>query len=194
MLATEAAVEGAASGAKRGDAAVVARNTRRHRAVLLWDRRGRILVIRTADGGVTTIDGRETAPAAMRPDSSGRPGGPLPFEAARFSGLGRRARDRALVGRRWALRHDGLTEALRPAIELAREGSSYTRPSLLRPDLANASISSTTSPQGGDLPRLGRHSPRRRHRASQPRPRPTYERLRTAAPKVLSRRESPMRW
>ena len=30
---------------------------------------GGFMVIRTAEGNVTTIDGRETAPAAMRPDS-----------------------------------------------------------------------------------------------------------------------------
>src|SRR6186713_3022232 len=38
-------------------------------------------------GKVITIDGRETAPAAMRPDSFWENGAPLPFNAARYSGL-----------------------------------------------------------------------------------------------------------
>jgi gamma-glutamyltranspeptidase / glutathione hydrolase len=45
------------------------------------------MVIRTASGKVTTIDGREKAPAAMRPDSFFDNGSPLPFNDARFSGL-----------------------------------------------------------------------------------------------------------
>jgi gamma-glutamyltranspeptidase/glutathione hydrolase len=76
------------------------------------------------DGRVTTIDHRETAPAAMRPDSFWEGGRPLPFNDARYSGLS--------VGvpgtvRGWAdaLRRFGtisLDEALEPAIEVAREG------------------------------------------------------------------------
>ena len=75
-------------------------------------------------GRVTTIDHRETAPAAMRPDSFMESGSPLAFNAARYSGLS--------VGvpgtvRGWAeaLRRYGtisLDEALEPAIEVAREG------------------------------------------------------------------------
>ena len=36
---------------------------------------------------MTTIDGRETAPAAMQPDSFWENGAPLPFNDARYSGL-----------------------------------------------------------------------------------------------------------
>jgi gamma-glutamyltranspeptidase / glutathione hydrolase len=47
---------------------------------------GGFMVIRTAEGRVTTIDGRETAPAAMTPTSFWENGKPLPFNDARFSG------------------------------------------------------------------------------------------------------------
>jgi gamma-glutamyltranspeptidase / glutathione hydrolase len=50
---------------------------------------GGFMVVRTAGGLVTTIDGRETAPRAMVPTSfwAGSPLAPLPFNDARFSGL-----------------------------------------------------------------------------------------------------------
>ena len=48
---------------------------------------GGFMVIRTADGDVTTIDGREKAPRAMKPDSFWENGKPLAFDPARFSGL-----------------------------------------------------------------------------------------------------------
>lgn len=48
---------------------------------------GGFMVIRTAAGTVTTIDGRETASAAMTPTSFWENGAPLPFNAARFSGM-----------------------------------------------------------------------------------------------------------
>jgi len=50
---------------------------------------GGFMVVRTAGGHVTTIDGRETAPTAMTPTSFwvGSPPAPLPFNDARFSGL-----------------------------------------------------------------------------------------------------------
>ena len=50
---------------------------------------GGFMVVRTAGGLVTTIDGRETAPTAMTPTSfcGGSPPAPLPFNDARFSGL-----------------------------------------------------------------------------------------------------------
>ena len=86
--------------------------------MVVYDARGR------RDGRVTTIDHRETAPAAMRPDSFMQAGTPLAFNDARYSGLS--------VGvpgtvRGWAeaLRRFGtisLDEALEPAIDVAREG------------------------------------------------------------------------
>ena len=125
LLATEAAVEALRDGANAVDAVVVA-------AAVLGVTEpfscgiggGGFMVIRTADGTVTTIDGRETAPQAMRPDSFWEGGVPLPFNSARFSGLS--AGVPGTVGS-WdeALRRYGtmkLAEALRPAIEVARQG------------------------------------------------------------------------
>ena len=48
---------------------------------------GGFMVIRTAKGKVTTIDGREKAPRAMRPDSFMENGDDIKFDDARFSGL-----------------------------------------------------------------------------------------------------------
>jgi gamma-glutamyltranspeptidase/glutathione hydrolase len=125
VLATEAALEALRDGANAVDASIVA-------AAVLGVTEpfssgiggGGFIVIRTADGKVTTIDGRETAPAAMRPDSFWEGGAPLAFNAARFSGL-----SAGVPGtvRSWdeALRRYGtmsLGEALRPAIEVARSG------------------------------------------------------------------------
>ena len=125
LLATRAAAEALRGGANAIDAAVVA-------AAVLGVTEpfscgiggGGFMVIRTSDGKVTTIDHRERAPAAMRPDSFFEAGQPLAFNDARYSGLS--------VGvpgtvRGWeqALRRYGtmsLTEALRPAIQVARDG------------------------------------------------------------------------
>jgi gamma-glutamyltranspeptidase / glutathione hydrolase len=125
VLATRAAVEALRDGGNAIDAAVVA-------AAVLGVTEpfscgiggGGFMVIRTSDGKVTTIDHRERAPAAMRPDSFFEAGQPLAFNDARYSGLS--------VGvpgtvRGWeeALRRYGtmsLAEALRPAVQVAREG------------------------------------------------------------------------
>src|SRR4051794_5284198 len=48
---------------------------------------GGFMVIRTAKGKVTTLDGREESPQSMRPDSFFENGQPLKFNDARFSGL-----------------------------------------------------------------------------------------------------------
>ena len=85
---------------------------------------GGFMVLRTADGAVTTIDGRETAPAAMHPMSFWENGVALPFNDARYSGLS--------VGvpgtvETWvdALEKFGtmsLAEVFAPAIHVARHG------------------------------------------------------------------------
>ncbi|HEX7255882.1 MAG TPA: gamma-glutamyltransferase [Gaiellaceae bacterium] len=85
---------------------------------------GGFMVVRTAGGRVTTIDGREKAPMAMHPTSFWENGQPLPFNDARFSGLS--------VGvpgtvESWAdaLEKFGtmsLAEVLAPAIHVARHG------------------------------------------------------------------------
>ena len=85
---------------------------------------GGFMVVRTAGGSVTTIDGLETAPAAMHPTSFWENNAPLPFAAARYSGLS--------VGvpgtvETWvnALEKFGtmsLTEVFAPALHIARHG------------------------------------------------------------------------
>jgi gamma-glutamyltranspeptidase / glutathione hydrolase len=125
VLATQAAVEALRSGANAVDAAVVGA------AVLgvvepfsCGIGGGGFMVIRTSDGKVTTIDHRETAPAAMRPDSFLEGGTPLPFNAARFSGLSAGVPG-TVEGWDEALRRYGtisLREALGPAIAVARRG------------------------------------------------------------------------
>jgi gamma-glutamyltranspeptidase / glutathione hydrolase len=85
---------------------------------------GGFMVIRRADGLVTTIDHRETAPAAMHPESFFENGAPLPFNDARYSGL-----SAGVPGtvRGWADALAGygtmsLGEVLQPAIDVARDG------------------------------------------------------------------------
>jgi gamma-glutamyltranspeptidase/glutathione hydrolase len=85
---------------------------------------GGFMVIRTPHGKVTTIDGREKAPAAMQPDSFIENGTPLGFDAARYSGL-----SAGVPGTvdQWdeALDRYGtnsLRKLLQPAIDVARRG------------------------------------------------------------------------
>ncbi len=85
---------------------------------------GGFMVIRTADGDVTTIDGREKAPRAMKPDSFMEGGKALAFEPARFSGLSAGVPGTPLTWAR-ALKKYGtisLREALRPGIRAATQG------------------------------------------------------------------------
>src|ERR671922_2638808 len=87
-LATQAAIDTLKSGGNAVDAAVAA-------AGVLGVTEpfscgvggGGFMVIRTAKGKVTTIDGREKATAAMTPTSFWENGAPLPFNDARFSGM-----------------------------------------------------------------------------------------------------------
>lgn len=85
---------------------------------------GGFMVIRTPDGEVTTIDSRETAPAAMRPDAFFEDGRPLPFAAARYSGLSAGVPG-TVEGWDEALRRYGtrsFRQLLAPAIDVARQG------------------------------------------------------------------------
>ena len=99
LLATSAAVEALRDGANAIDAAVVA-------AAVLGVTEpfscgiggGGFMVIRTSEGKVTTIDHRERAPAAMRPDSFFEAGQPLAFNDARQRAVGRRAGDGPRLG------------------------------------------------------------------------------------------------
>ncbi len=85
---------------------------------------GGFMMIRTADGKVTTIDSREKSPRAMRPDSFIEDGRPLSFAEARWSGLSAGVPGTPLGWAR-ALRLYGtvsLREALAPGIRVARRG------------------------------------------------------------------------
>jgi gamma-glutamyltranspeptidase/glutathione hydrolase len=85
---------------------------------------GGFMVIRTAKGKVTTIDGREKAPRAMQPNSFIENGDDIKFNDARFSGLSAGVPGTPLTWSR-ALRKYGtvsLRQALQPGIRVAREG------------------------------------------------------------------------
>jgi gamma-glutamyltranspeptidase / glutathione hydrolase len=125
VLATRAAVAALRDGANAIDAAVVA-------AAVLGVTEpfscgiggGGFMVIRTSSGKVTTIDHRERAPAAMRPDSFFEAGRPLPFNDARYSGLSAGVPG-TVRGWEQALRRYGtmsLAAAVGPAVKVARDG------------------------------------------------------------------------
>ena len=85
---------------------------------------GGFMVVRTASGAVTTIDGREIAPAAMTPTSFWENGKPLPFNDARYSG-----RSVGVPGtvETWVEALDkygtmSLAQVFAPAIHVARHG------------------------------------------------------------------------
>jgi gamma-glutamyltranspeptidase/glutathione hydrolase len=124
-IATQAAIDTLRQGGNAIDAAVVA-------AGVLGVTEpfscgvggGGFMVIRTADGKVTTIDGRETAPEAMTPTSFWENGVALPFNDARFSGMSVGVPGTVAT---WvdALENYGtmsLADALKPGIQVARDG------------------------------------------------------------------------
>ena len=85
---------------------------------------GGFMVIRTPDGGITTIDSREEAPAGMKPRSFFENGVVLPFNDARFSGLSAGVPG-TVDGWQRALRRYGswsIGRALRAGIDTARHG------------------------------------------------------------------------
>jgi len=90
---------------------------------------GGFMVIRTASGKVTAIDGREESPGTMTPSSFWENGAPLPFNEARFSGMsagipGTVATWRAALQRygTWSL-----GRALQPGIRVASHGFKVDR-------------------------------------------------------------------
>jgi len=88
-LATQAAIDALRSGGNAVDAAVTAAGvlgvTEPFSSGIGGG--GFMVLYRASDGKVTTIDGRETAPAAMKLDSFWENGVALPFNDARYSGL-----------------------------------------------------------------------------------------------------------
>jgi gamma-glutamyltranspeptidase/glutathione hydrolase len=85
---------------------------------------GFMVVYRASDGKVTTIDGREKAPDAMRPDSFWENGAALPFNDARYSGMSVGVPGTVAT---WAEALDNygtisLADALQPGIRVARDG------------------------------------------------------------------------
>ncbi len=85
---------------------------------------GGFMVVRTPGGRVTTIDGREAAPAAMEPRSFFANDAPLGFAAARYSGLSTGVPGTVATWERALDRYGSysLEQALEPGIEVAREG------------------------------------------------------------------------
>ena len=171
-LASEAAVEALRDGANAVDAAVVA-------AAVLGVTEpfscgiggGGFMVIRTSDGSVTTIDHRETAPAAMRPNSFFENGMPLPFNDARYSG-----RSAGVPGtvRGWdeALNRFGtmsLEEALQPGIAVANDGFVIDE-TFFSQVQQNLDLLRRCSLDPRALPRPRRHAARRGDGAAQSRP------------------------
>jgi gamma-glutamyltranspeptidase / glutathione hydrolase len=125
VLATDAAIDTLRSGGNAVDAAVAAAGvlgvTEPFSAGIGG---GGFMVIRTPSGQVTTIDGRETAGAAMKPDSFWENGAPLAFNDARWSGLS--AGVPGTVAK-WdlALKRYGskpLRKLLKPGIKVASKG------------------------------------------------------------------------
>jgi gamma-glutamyltranspeptidase / glutathione hydrolase len=85
---------------------------------------GGFMVIRTAGGKVTAIDGREESPATMRPNSFWEGGKPLPFDDARFSGMSAGIPGTVATWQTALQRYGtwSLGRALEPGIRVASDG------------------------------------------------------------------------
>ena len=134
---------------------------------------GGFMVIRTPQGRVTTIDGREKAPAAMRPDSFFENGAAAPLRRRPLERpVGRRARHGRAVGRGAGPLRLQVAEPAAAAGDPRRAPRVRGRPDLRRPDHAGRRLLQRHPLDRGDLPRSRRHAARRRQHAAQPRPRP----------------------
>jgi len=125
VLATDAAIDMLRKGGNAVDAAVAAAGvlgvTEPFSAGIGG---GGFMVIRTRHGKVTTIDGRETAPKAMQPDSFWENGAPLPFADARWSGRSAGVPGTVATWERALQRYGtkSLRKALEAGIDVARKG------------------------------------------------------------------------
>ena len=124
-LATQAAIDTLKAGGNAVDAAVAAAGVLGvTEPYFCGVGGGGFMVIRTADGKVVTIDGRETAPDSMTPTSFWENGAPLPFNDARWSGLSVGVPGTPAT---WAeaLKNYGtmkLKQVLQPGIDVAENG------------------------------------------------------------------------
>jgi gamma-glutamyltranspeptidase / glutathione hydrolase len=125
-IATQAAIDTLRAGGNAVDAAVAAGGvlgvTEPFSAGIGGG--GFMVIYRASDGKVTTIDSRETAPAAMTPTSFIENNSPLPFEAARYSGLSVGVPG-TVEGWAQALERYGtmsLAQVLQPGIHAAQHG------------------------------------------------------------------------
>jgi gamma-glutamyltranspeptidase/glutathione hydrolase len=126
VLATDAAIDTLKRGGNAIDAAVAAAGvlgvTEPFSAGIGG---GGFMVIRDKRGKITTIDGRETAPDAMHPQSFFENGEPIePFSDARYSGLSAGVPGTVATWDEALDRYGSksLRKLLEPAIEIAREG------------------------------------------------------------------------
>ncbi len=149
---------------------------------------GGFMVIRTPHGKVTTIDGREKAPDAMNPSSFFENGVALSFNDARYSGL-----SAGVPGtvEQWdeALDRYGsmsLRKLLQPGIDVARRGFEVDQ-TFVDQTTAQRRLLQRHPVHGRDLPRRGRHPARRRHHATQPRPRAHVRADRRDGPRAFYR-------
>ena len=159
VLATDAAIDTLRSGGNAVDAAVAAAGvlgvTEPFSAGIGG---GGFMVIRTPRGQVTTIDGRETSGAAMKPDSFWENGVALPFNDARYSGLS--AGVPGTVAK-WdlALRKYGskpLRKLLEPGIRVASKGFTVDQ-TFVDQTTPNVDYFNDVPATAADLPGPGRH-------------------------------------
>jgi gamma-glutamyltranspeptidase/glutathione hydrolase len=125
---------------------------------------GFMVVYRASEGSVSTIDSRETAPAAFRPDSFIDPatGQPIPFDERVTSGLGVGVPG-TIRGWEQALGKFGsrpLSELLQPSIQLASRGfvvdQTYRQQTLDNLErFKNFTSTSETFLRKGDAPAVG---------------------------------------
>ena len=131
---------------------------------------GGFMVVRTPSGKVTTLDGRETAPAAMTPTSfyrERRAAGVRPGALQRA--LRRRARHARHVGARAEeVRHHHARRGA-PARPEGRARRLQGRPDLLQPGRRGQDLLRRRPVDGEDLPRRRRHAEGPRHDDHQPR-------------------------